>query len=72
MTGLAITPRALVQGFEMGAKSALGIGAACACVGFVLGITTLTGMGFKFSAFVIDLSGGRAALACAARRAGWT
>ncbi len=57
MTGLAITPRALVQGFEMGAKSALGIGAACACVGFVLGITTLTGMGFKFSAFVIDVSG---------------
>ncbi len=57
MTGLAITPRALVQGFEMGAKSALGIGAACACVGFVLGITTLTGMGFKFSAFVLDLSG---------------
>jgi TRAP transporter 4TM/12TM fusion protein len=57
MVGLAITPRALVQGFEMGAKSALGIGAACACVGFVLGITTLTGMGFKFSAFVLDLSG---------------
>ena len=57
MTGLAITPRAFVQGFEMGAKAALGIGAACACVGFVLGITTLTGMGFKFSAFVIDLSG---------------
>jgi len=57
MTGLAITPRALVQGFEMGAKSALGIGAACACVGFVLGITTLTGMGFKFSAFVVDVSG---------------
>jgi TRAP transporter 4TM/12TM fusion protein len=57
MTGLAVTPRALIQGFEMGSKSALGIGAACACVGFVLGITTLTGMGFKFSAFVIDLSG---------------
>lgn len=57
MTGLAIGPRALVQGFEMGAKSALSIGAACACVGFVLGITTLTGMGFKFSAWVLDLSG---------------
>jgi TRAP transporter 4TM/12TM fusion protein len=56
MTGLAVTPRALIQGFEMGTKSALGIGAACACVGFVLGITTLTGMGFKFSAFVLDLS----------------
>ena len=56
MAGLAITPRALVRGFETGAKSALSIGAACACVGFVLGITTLTGMGFKFSAFVLDLS----------------
>jgi TRAP transporter 4TM/12TM fusion protein len=57
MTGMAITPRALVQGFEMGAKAALGIGAACACVGFVLGITTLTGMGFKFSGWIIDVSG---------------
>lgn len=57
MVGMAVGPRALVQGFEMGAKAALGIGAACACVGFVLGITTLTGMGFKFSAWVIDVSG---------------
>ena len=57
MAGMAITPRGLVRGFEMGAKSALSIGASCACVGFVLGILTLTGMGFKFSAFVIDLSG---------------
>ncbi len=57
MAGLAITPRALVRGFEMGAKSALSIGAACACVGFILGITTLTGMGFKFSAFVLEHSG---------------
>jgi TRAP transporter 4TM/12TM fusion protein len=57
MSGLTVGPKALVQGFEMGAKAALGIGAACACVGFVLGITTLTGMGFKFSAWIIDLSG---------------
>jgi TRAP transporter 4TM/12TM fusion protein len=57
MAGMAITPRGLVRGFEMGAKSALSIGASCACVGFVLGILTLTGMGFKFSAFVIELSG---------------
>ncbi len=65
MAGLAVGPRALVQGFEMGAKSALGIGAACACVGFVLGITTLTGMGFKFSAYVIDLSGSAAEIVAA-------
>jgi TRAP transporter 4TM/12TM fusion protein len=71
MTGLAITPRALVQGFEMGAKTALGIGAACACVGFVLGITTLTGMGFKFSAFVLDLSGQLAGGVHALLPGGW-
>ena len=71
LTGMAITPRALVQGFEMGAKSALGIGAACACVGFVLGITTLTGMGFKFSAFVIDLSGTAAQAVHALDLWGW-
>ena len=71
LTGMAITPRALVQGFEMGAKSALGIGAACACVGFVLGITTLTGMGFKFSAFVIDLSGTAAQALHALDTMGW-
>lgn len=56
MAGTPITPRGLIVGFEMGAKTALGIGAACACVGFVLGIMTLTGMGFKFSSFVLNLS----------------
>ena len=60
MDGTPMTPRRLIEGFEIGAKSALGIGAACACVGFVLGIATLTGVGFKFSAFVLDLSGGLA------------
>lgn len=56
MAGTAIGPRALVVGMEMGAKAALGIGAACACVGFVLGIMTLTGMGFKFSSFILNVS----------------
>jgi TRAP-type uncharacterized transport system fused permease subunit len=40
-------------------------------VGFVLGITTLTGMGFKFSAFVIDLSGSAAQAVHALDRLGW-
>ncbi len=55
----------------MGAKSALSIGAACACVGFVLGITTLTGMGFKFSAWVIDLSGIAAQMVLSVDVFGW-
>ena len=71
MAGMAVGPRALVQGFEMGAKSALGIGAACACVGFVLGITTLTGMGFKFSAWVLDMSGVLAQMVVALDPLGW-
>jgi TRAP transporter 4TM/12TM fusion protein len=71
MAGLTVGPRALAQGFEMGAKAALGIGAACACVGFVLGITTLTGMGFKFSAWVLDLSGVLAQQVVALDPLGW-
>ncbi|WP_299377543.1 TRAP transporter permease [uncultured Kiloniella sp.] len=51
-----LTPRKLMIGFEDGAKFALAIGAACACVGFLLGITTLTGLGFKFSAAVVQLA----------------
>jgi TRAP transporter 4TM/12TM fusion protein len=51
-----LTPKKLVIGFEDGAKFALAIGAACACVGFLLGVTTLTGLGFKFSAAVVQLA----------------
>lgn len=51
-----LTPPRLVRGFEDGAKFALAIGAACACVGFLLGITTLTGLGFKFSGAVVQLA----------------
>ncbi|NBQ86907.1 MAG: TRAP transporter permease [Betaproteobacteria bacterium] len=57
MAGMAVTPRGLIRGFDMGAKAALSIGASCACVGFLLGILSLTGMGFKFSAYILELSG---------------
>jgi TRAP transporter 4TM/12TM fusion protein len=60
MAGMAVTPRGLIKGFDMGAKAALSIGASCACVGFLLGVLSLTGMGFKFSAYVLDLSGSAA------------
>ena len=55
-TSTVLTPKRLVQGFEDGSKFALAIGAACACVGFLLGMTTLTGLGFKFSAAVVELA----------------
>jgi len=43
---------------EEGTKNAIAIGAACACVGFIVGATTLTGIGLKFAAAVISLAHG--------------
>lgn len=51
-----LTPRRLITGLEEGAKQSIAITAACACVGFLLGVTTLTGLGFKFSGAVIELA----------------
>lgn len=67
----ALSPRQLVQGFELGAKYALGIGAACACVGFILGIATLSGIGFKFSAAVLQIAGSLADMVLALDFTGW-
>ncbi|MBK8070860.1 MAG: TRAP transporter permease [Ramlibacter sp.] len=39
----------LVEAFETGAKYALAVGAAAATVGIVIGVVTLTGVGFKIS-----------------------
>lgn len=44
-----IQHRVLVEAFETGAKYALAVGAAAATVGIVIGVVTLTGVGFKVS-----------------------
>ena len=44
-----IAPAVLLEAFETGAKYALAVGAAAASVGLVIGVVTLTGVGFKFS-----------------------
>lgn len=54
-TGI-LTPKRLVVGLEEGAKQSISITAACACVGFLLGITTLTGLGFKFSGVIVSMA----------------
>ncbi|MBN2283359.1 MAG: TRAP transporter permease [Deltaproteobacteria bacterium] len=48
----------ILNTLELGTKNALAIGAACACVGFIVGATTLTGLGLKFAAAVIELARG--------------
>ncbi len=46
-----------------GAESALGVAAACACVGFIVGATTLTGLGLKFTSITVALAQGNLFLA---------
>ncbi len=41
--------KVLIEAFETGAKYALAVGAAAATVGIVIGVVTLTGVGFKLS-----------------------
>jgi TRAP transporter 4TM/12TM fusion protein len=57
LQGQTLTWKPLIAGLEEGAKYALAIGAACACVGLILGTLTLSGLGFKFSGAVIELAG---------------
>jgi TRAP-type uncharacterized transport system fused permease subunit len=48
----------ILSALEWGTKNAIAIGAACACVGFIVGGTTLTGLGLKFAGTVINLAHG--------------
>jgi TRAP transporter 4TM/12TM fusion protein len=47
-----IAARVLVEAFSTGAKYALAVGAAAASVGIVIGVVTLTGVGFKLSVLI--------------------
>ncbi|WP_144636880.1 TRAP transporter permease [Bordetella genomosp. 13] len=46
--------RDLYEAFETGAKYALAVGAAAGTVGLIIGVVTLTGVGFKISFIVIS------------------
>ena len=61
----------IVDAFETGAKYALGVGAAAATVGIVIGVVTLTGVGFKLSYIVTGGAGDRRR-ASAVLPAGWS
>ena len=52
----------IMETLELGTKNALAIGAACACIGFIVGATTLTGLGLKFAAAIIELATGVASI----------
>jgi len=51
--------RDLLKTMEEGARSALGVALACAMVGFIVGTSSLTGLGFVISNNIIELAHGR-------------
>jgi TRAP transporter 4TM/12TM fusion protein len=50
--------KTLGEAFEDGAKMALGVAAACACAGMVVGAVTLTGLGLKIANGLVMLGQG--------------
>ncbi|MFV0359915.1 TRAP transporter permease, partial [Tropicimonas sp.] len=57
--GAALTLHAL----ERGARNAVAVSLACAVAGIIVGMVGLTGLGLKFSAMMLALSGGNLVLA---------
>jgi TRAP transporter 4TM/12TM fusion protein len=62
----------IVGGFETGAKYAIAVGAAAATVGIVIGVVTLTGVGFKMSFIVTSAANTLATLVHGVFPASWT
>ena len=47
-------PAKLVKALEVGSVSVLNVAATCAAAGIIVGVVTLTGLGLKFSAIVLN------------------
>lgn len=52
----------LLNALEEGAYGALSVAAACAAIGIIIGVTMLTGLGFRLSGAILALSGGHLSL----------
>jgi TRAP transporter 4TM/12TM fusion protein len=59
--GIRLAALGIWEGFIMGAKQSLAVTAAAALVGVVIGVVTLTGVGFKLAYMVTGLAAGWAA-----------
>jgi TRAP transporter 4TM/12TM fusion protein len=53
----------ILRALEGGAKGTLSVAVACACAGVVIGVINLTGLGLKFTSFVLFLAGNSLAAA---------
>ncbi len=52
-----LTFKGIIDGFVEGSKSLPSVVAACACAGIVTGMFALTGLGLKFSDFIVSMGG---------------
>lgn len=57
------TLQLILTSMSDGAKSAVGVGVACALVGILIGVTTLTGLASDFARMILDFAEGRLWLA---------
>lgn len=53
-----LTPKTFVQSLENGARNTIGVAAACAIAGIIVGVVSLTGIGLKLADGLLALSGG--------------
>jgi TRAP transporter 4TM/12TM fusion protein len=53
------TLKDLFQGLETGARGALGVIAACACAGIIIGVVTKTGLGLKLGEILVAAAQGK-------------
>jgi len=49
----------VARGLQLGARNAVAVSVACAVAGIIVGVVGLTGLGLKFSAMMLALSGGQ-------------
>ncbi len=53
-----LTPTRIMEAFEAGARGAIGVACACATVGMVVGMGTLTGLALRIANAIVTLAGG--------------
>ena len=53
-----LTPLRIMEAFETGARGAIGVACACATVGMVVGMGTLTGLALRIANAIVTLAGG--------------
>ncbi len=58
-----MSPKKIIQTLILGARDSLIVGATAGVVGIIVGVTTQTGLGIKFSSIVLSFSGGNLFLA---------